>query len=198
MERAKRMIEKKENIHRCEWPGEDPLYLDYHDREWGVAVHDDQKLFEFLTLESAQAGLAWITVLRKRENYRKAFVGFDPQKVARFSDKKIETLLKNPGIIRNRLKVQAAVTNAKAFLKTQEEFGSFDAFSWQFVGGETIKNKWKSLSDIPANTKESDEFSKDLKKRGFKFVGTTIIYAHMQACGMVNDHIVSCFRYNEV
>ncbi len=192
------MKTKSNNLLRCAWPGDDPLYLDYHDKEWGVPVHDDRLLFEFLTLESAQAGLSWITVLRKRENYRKAFARFDPEKVAKFSDKKIEKLLLNPGIIRNRLKVKAAVNNAKAFLKVQQEFGSFDAYSWQFVDGKPIKNCWKHLSDIPATTVESDAFSKDLKKRGFTFVGSTIIYAHMQACGMVNDHITDCFRYKEV
>lgn len=183
---------------RCPWPGDDPLYTAYHDEEWGVPVHDDQRWFEFLTLESAQAGLAWITVLRKRENYRKAFANFDPVKVARFGEKKIASLLRDPGIIRNKLKVNAAVNNAKRFLEIQKEFGSFDAYSWSFVDGTPIVNRWQRLSDLPTTSAESDAFSKDLKKRGFKFVGSIIIYAHMQACGMVNDHIVDCFRYREI
>ncbi len=183
---------------RCTWPGEDNLYIDYHDKEWGVPVDQDEKLFEYLILEGAQAGLSWITVLKKRENYRKAFAGFDPQKVARFTRKKIEKLLLNPGIIRNRLKVEAAVANAKCFLAIQEEFGSFAAYSWNFVGNKPIINKWKRVKQIPATTALSDAWSKDLKKRGFKFVGSTIIYAHMQAVGMVNDHTVDCFRYKEV
>ncbi len=183
---------------RCEWPGTDPLYLDYHDREWGTPVHDDRTLFEFLTLESAQAGLSWITILRKREAYRKAFAGFDPVKVARFTDKKVERLLQNPGIIRNRRKIEAAVNNAGRFLEVQREFGSFDAYSWRFVGGAPIVNKWRTLDQLPATSPESDAFAGDLKQRGFKFIGSTIIYAHMQACGMVNDHLVSCFRYREV
>ncbi len=185
-------------IIRCSWCGDDPLYVAYHDEEWGVPVHDDQTLFEFLTLESAQAGLSWITVLRKRENYRKAFAGFDPVKVARFSEDKIEKLLLDPGIVRNRLKVVAAVNNARLFLEVQKEFGSFDKYIWSFVGGKPIKNKFRELKEVAATTPESDALSKDLKKRGFKFVGSTIMYAHMQATGMVNDHMVSCFRYNEV
>jgi len=188
----------KNIIFRCEWPGNDELYLKYHDEEWGVPIHDDQKLFEFLTLESAQAGLSWITILKKRENFREAFAGFDPQKVARFSKNKIEKLLLNPGIIRNRLKVCSAVSNAKLFLKVQDEFGSFNDYSWSFVGGKPVVNKWKRLRDIPVTTSQSDAFSKDLKKRGFRFVGSTIIYAHMQATGMVNDHLVNCFRHKEV
>lgn len=178
---------------RCRWPGEDSLYLKYHDEEWGVPVHDDKKLFEFLILEGAQAGLSWITILRRREGYRKAFADFDVQKVARFDKRKIAALLKDEGIIRNRLKVESAVKNAKAFIKIQEEFDSFSNYQWQFVGGKAIQNKWKDR--IPATSKESDAFSKDLKKRGFSFVGSTIMYAHMQAVGMVNDHLVTCFRH---
>ena len=184
---------------RCEWTlaVDDPLYLAYHDEEWGVPVHDDHKLFEFLILEGAQAGLSWWTVLRKREAYRKAFAEFDPVKVARFSDKKVAKLLENPGIIRNRLKVQSAVTNAKAFLEVQKEFGTFDEYVWRFVGGKPIQNRWKSMKEVPVKTEESDALSKDLKRREFKFVGSTIIYAFMQAVGMVNDHEVDCFRYKE-
>jgi DNA-3-methyladenine glycosylase I len=183
---------------RCGWCGDDPLYVAYHDEEWGVPVHDDRILFEYLILEGAQAGLSWITVLRKRENYREAFAGFDAEKVARFSPAKVEKLLTNPGIVRNRLKVEAAVTNAKAFLAVQREFGSFDAYSWQFVDGKPVQNNRQSMKEVPATTRESDAFSKDLKKRGFKFVGSTIIYAHMQATGMVNDHMTSCFRHFQV
>ncbi len=183
---------------QCEWAGDNPIYVNYHDREWGVAVRDDKKLFEFIILEGAQAGLSWLTILKRRVNYRKAFAGFDVEKVARFGEKKIQELLTNPGIIRNRLKVRSAITNAQALIKIQEEFGSFDNYSWQFVGGKCKVNKWKAMKDLPANTKESDAFSKDLKKRGFKFVGSTIMYAHMQAVGMVNDHVVDCFRYKEV
>ena len=184
---------------RCPWPtAGDPLYLAYHDKEWGVPVHDDRKIYEFLVLEVFQAGLSWRTVLYKRENFRKAFAGFDYRKVARFGRREVARLLKDPGIIRNRLKVAAAVTNARAFLKTQEEFGSFDKYIWQFAGGKPIKNKWKTIKQLPARTKESDQLSEDLKKRGFKFVGSTICYAHMQATGMVNDHMVHCFRYNEL
>lgn len=185
----------KKEKSRCRWPGEDPLYLKYHDSEWGVPVYDDKKLFEFLILEGAQAGLSWITILRRREGYRKAFANFDVQKVAKFSKAKINSLLKDEGIIRNRLKVESAVKNAKAFIKVQEEFGSFSNYQWQFVGGKPMQNKW--TKKIPAITKESDAFSKDLKKRGFSFVGSTIMYAHMQAVGMVNDHIVTCFRHKE-
>ncbi len=179
---------------RCPWPGEDPLYIRYHDEEWGVPVHDDRKLFEFLTLEGAQAGLSWITVLRKRENYRKAFAGFDPKKVARFTAKDVARLMQDAGIVRNRLKIESTISNAKAFLKIQEEFGSFDAYSWQFVGGKPIRNRRESLKSLPARTEISDAFSKDMKKRGFRFVGSTILYAHMQAVGMVDDHLVDCFR----
>jgi DNA-3-methyladenine glycosylase I len=183
--------------NRCDWPSDDELMIAYHDTEWGVVLHDDRKLFEFLLLDNVQAGLSWRTILHKRENYRKAFDGFDPAKIARYNKRKIESLLKNPGIIRNRLKVQHAVTNARAFLKVQEEFGSFDAYIWQFTGRKTIRNKWKTISQIPATSPESDAMSKDLKKRGFKFVGSTICYAFMQSTGMVNDHITKCFRYNQ-
>ena len=183
---------------RCTWCGSDPLYIKYHDEEWGVPVHDDQKLFEMLILEGAQAGLSWITVLKKRENYRKAFDNFDVIKITKYSQKKIEKLLENPGIIRNRLKVNAAITNAKEFLKVQKEFGSFDKYIWQFVDHKPIINKFNSMKDLPANTEISDLMSKDLKKRGFKFVGSTICYAFMQATGMVNDHIKDCFRYRQL
>jgi DNA-3-methyladenine glycosylase I len=183
---------------RCAWPGSDPLCLAYHDLEWGVPVHDDRLLFEFLTLEGAQAGLSWITILRKREAYRKAFAGFDPEAVARFDRSKVARLLANEGIVRNRLKVESAISNARAFLKIQEEFGSFDAYQWRFVGGRPLRNAWKRMRDIPASTPVSDALSHDLKKRGFRFVGSTICYAHMQAVGMVNDHTVDCFRWREL
>lgn len=187
-------------IIRCGWSikDNDPLYVTYHDEEWGVPVHDDQKLFEFIVLEGAQAGLSWLTILRKREGYRKAFAEFDPQKVARFSESKIEKLLLDASIIRNKLKVRSAVTNAKAFLKVQEEFGSFDNYIWQFTDGKPIVNHWKTMKDIPPRTKESDIMSKDLISRGFKFVGSTICYAHMQATGMVNDHTTECFRHSQL
>ena len=187
-------MEKK----RCGWCGNDPLYIAYHDNEWGVPVKDDNTLFEFLILETFQAGLSWITVLRKRENFRKAFDDFDYQKIAQYKEDKIEKLLNNEGIIRNTLKIKAAVTNAKAFIEVQKEFGSFSNYIWGFVNGKPIKNSLKTLKEAAANTPLSDQISKDLKKRGFKFVGTTVIYAHMQATGMVNDHLVDCFRYNEV
>jgi DNA-3-methyladenine glycosylase I len=185
-------------ITRCPWPGDDPLMTAYHDREWGAPTHDDKKHFEFIVLEAAQAGLSWRTVLNKREGYRKAFAGFDPARVAKYGPKKIEELLKNPGIIRNRLKITSAVNNARAFLRVQDEFGSFDAYCWQFVSNKPKVNKWRRIEDLPATTPEAAAFSKDLKKRGFKFVGPTVIYAHMQAVGMVNDHIISCFRYREI
>lgn len=185
-------------IRRCGWCEGDALYENYHDKEWGVPVYDDDKLFEFLILETFQAGLSWITVLRKRENFRKAFDNFNYKKIAQYDQDKINTLLQDSGIIRNKLKVNATVTNAQAFIETQNEFGSFSKYIWGFVDGKPIKNAFKSLKDIPANTPLSDAISKDLKKRGFKFVGTTVVYAHMQATGMVNDHITSCFRYNEV
>ncbi|OGU16388.1 MAG: DNA-3-methyladenine glycosylase [Geobacteraceae bacterium GWC2_53_11] len=183
---------------RCAWAGNDPLYQAYHDREWGVPVHDDRLLFEFLTLEGAQAGLSWITILRKRAAYQTAFANFDPEVVARFDEAKVAELLGNPGIVRNRLKVASTITNAQAFLKVQEEFGSFDAYQWSFVDGSPIQNSWQSIREVPASTPVSDAMSKDLKKRGFRFVGTTICYAHMQAIGMVNDHTVDCFRWQEV
>jgi len=183
---------------RCAWTGADPLYRDYHDQEWGVAVHDDRLLFEFLTLEGAQAGLSWITVLRKRESYRAAFGGFDPAIVARFDEAKQAELLQNPGIIRNRLKIASTISNARAFLQVQEQFGSFDAYLWRFVEGRPIQNSWRSISEVPASTPVSDSLSRDLKKRGFRFVGSTICYAMMQAVGMVNDHTVDCFRWKEL
>jgi len=182
----------------CSWPTNDPLMIKYHDKEWGVPVHNDRKLFEFLLLEGMQAGLSWWIVLYKRENYRKAFDNFDFNKIAKYNKRKINSLLKNEGIIRNKLKVESAVTNAKAFLEIRKEFGTFNKYIWSFVNGKPIQNKFKSLKEIPASTKLSDLISKDLKKRGFKFVGTTIIYAHMQATGMVNDHVVDCFRYREL
>ncbi|MDP1676993.1 MAG: DNA-3-methyladenine glycosylase I [Bacteroidota bacterium] len=183
------------NKHRCAWSGTDPLYNLYHDTEWGIPVHDDKKLFEMLNLEGAQAGLSWITILRKRENYRKAFDNFDPKKIVKYNAKKILSLMKNEGIVRNRLKIHSVVSNAKAFLDVQKEFGSFDSYIWQFVGGKPIVNKRKSIKDIPPKTIEAEAMSKDLKKRGFRFVGPTICYAFMQACGLVNDHEVKCFRY---
>jgi len=184
-------------IVRCAW-ARTPLYETYHDTEWGVPLHDDRALFEFLVLEGAQAGLSWETILNKRENYRKAFDGFDAEKVARYGTKKVAALLQDAGIVRNKLKVASAVTNAAAFLKVQAEFGTFDAYIWRFVDGKPLQNARKTLKDIPASTKESDVLSKDLKQRGFKFVGTTIMYAHMQATGMVNDHLVSCHRHDPV
>ena len=184
---------------RCQWStGGNELYIDYHDREWGVPQHDDRILFEFLILEGAQAGLSWSTILNKREGYRKTFSGFDPVKVARYDKAKIAKLLQDPGIVRNRLKVESAVINARAFLAVQEEFGSFDTYIWQFTNGTTIQNSWKAMKQVPASTKESDAMSKDLKSRGFKFVGSTIMYAHMQATGMVNDHTIDCFRWKQL
>lgn len=180
---------------RCTWCGTDPLYVQYHDEEWGVPVHDDHKHFEFLILEGAQAGLSWITILRKREGYREAFAEFDPARVARYGKREFSRLMKNPGIVRNRLKIEGATKNARAFLAVQDEFGGFDNYAWRFVGGRPIQNRWKHMKQLPARTPESNAFSKDLKKRGFTFVGSTIIYAHMQAIGMVNDHVVDCFRY---
>lgn len=182
---------------RCGWCGSDPLYTAYHDSEWGVPVYDDHTLFEFLILEGAQAGLAWITVLRKREGYRQVFDGFDAQRIARYSDRQLDRILIDPRIIRNRLKVYGARQNARAFLEAQEEFGSFSHYLWRFVEGRPIRNTWLSTDDLPANTPLSDAISKDMKQRGFTFVGTTIVYAHMQATGMVNDHIISCFRNSE-
>jgi len=182
---------------RCRWVTDDPVYIDYHDCEWGVPCYDDQHLFEMLILEGAQAGLSWHTILKKREGYRKAFAQFDAQKMARFSEKKIETLLQNPAIVRNRLKINAAVTNARAYLAIVEEYGNFSDYIWQFIGGKPVINHWKKLKDIPVTTVESDNMSKDLKKRGFKFVGSTICYAYMQSVGMVNDHTTDCFRYKK-
>lgn len=183
---------------RCPWCLKFEQYIDYHDNEWGVPVYDDLIHHEFLILEGAQAGLSWSTILKKREGYRKAFAGFDPVKVSRFTEKKLEKILLDPGIVRNRLKVFAAVNNAKRFLEVQKEFGSFSNYIWKFVGGKPIVNKWKTLKDVPATTKESDALSADLIKRGFKFVGSTVIYAHMQACGLVNDHLQDCWRYHSV
>lgn len=187
-----------EDTVRCPWPGVDPLYRKYHDEEWGVPLHDDLKLFEFLVLEGMQAGLSWSTVLRKRENFRRLFAGFDPERVALFDSRRIELLLQDPSIIRNRRKVEGTVTNARAFLKVSEEFGSFDEYIWRFVDGRPLINRWESLSQLPTTSPESILLSKDLVARGFKFVGPTICYAHMQATGMVNDHLVSCYRYREL
>ena len=184
-------------MKRCAWAKND-LAIRYHDEEWGVPVHDDNRLFEFLILEGAQAGLSWDTILRKREAYREAFEGFDPARVARFTDARCQKLMQNEGIIRNRLKIASAVSNAKSFLKVQDEFGSFDTYIWDFVGGKPIVNKTRSITDIVAKTEISDAISKDLRKRGFNFIGSTIMYAFMQATGMVNDHLVDCFRYREV
>ena len=185
-------------MKRCSWCEGNDLYVDYHDKEWGVPVYDDNKQFEFLVLESAQAGLSWLTILKRRENYRKAYDNFDPIKVANYGDKKIKALLNNEGIIRNKLKIASSVSNAKHFLDIQDEFGSFSDYLWGFVDNKQVVNKWKSLSEVPANTKLSDAITKDLKGRGFKFMGSTIMYAHLQAAGIVNDHVVDCFRYKEV
>lgn len=186
------------NKTRCDWCGNDPLYVAYHDTEWGVPVYEDAKLFEFLILETFQAGLSWITVLRKRENFRRAFEGFDYKKIAQYKEPKFEELLQDAGIIRNKLKIKATISNAVAFMEVQEEFGSFSSYIWNFTNGKPLMNKWKNLNEIPATTELSDAISKDLKKRGFKFVGSTVLYAHMQATGMVNDHVMNCFRYSEV
>jgi DNA-3-methyladenine glycosylase I len=184
---------------RCDWvPKQDPLYVAYHDEEWGVPVHDDRRLFELLTLEGAQAGLSWSTILKKRAGYRKAFADFDPASVARFDAVTVERLLQDPGIVRNRLKVESAVANARAVLSVQEELGSLDAYLWGFVGGSPTQNRWRTIAEIPAETPESRALSKDLKRRGFRFVGPTVCYAFMQAAGLVNDHIVSCFRFREL
>ena len=185
-------------ITRCGWGTGDPLYERYHDQEWGTPVHDDQVLFEFLILEGAQAGLSWSTILHKRDNYRAAFDNFDPAKVAAYDDVKTAELLMNAGIVRNKLKVNAAINNARRFLEVQQEFGSFDQYVWEFVGGEPLVNHWQTLSEVPAETDLARKLSKDLKKRGFKFVGPTIIYSFMQACGLVNDHVVDCFRYGQL
>lgn len=195
---SKKSLLMKKDLFRCPWCLGFDQYVKYHDEEWGVPVHDDIKHFEFLILEGAQAGLSWSTILKKREGYRKAFADFDPVKVARFSEARLEKILLDPGIVRNRLKVYAAVNNAKRFLEVQKEFGSFDKYIWGFVGNKPIQNKFESLKDIRPTTPESDALSKDLIKRGFKFVGSTVIYAHMQACGLVNDHLVSCWRYKAV
>ncbi len=184
--------------NRCAWCGEDPIYVKYHDEEWGVPVYDDHKLFEFLVLESFQAGLSWITILKKRENFRIAFDNFDYQKIAKYDDKKFDELIQNAGIIRNKLKIKATISNAIAFMEVQKEFGSFSKYIWAFVNHKPIDNHWRNLNEIPTKTEISDTLSKDLKKCGFKFVGSTIIYAHMQATGMVNDHVIACFRYKEV
>ncbi|HWR73488.1 MAG TPA: DNA-3-methyladenine glycosylase I [Nitrospirota bacterium] len=188
----------KRSVKRCPWPADDPLMIAYHDTEWGVPLHDDRKLYEFIVLDGAQAGLSWSTVLRKRENYREAFRGFDPKLVARFTPRDVERLLKNTGIIRNRLKIESAVINARRFLDVRKEFGSFDAYIWQFTGGRTLQHRCRRLSDIPTTSRESDAMSRDMKKRGFTFVGSTICYAFMQAAGMVNDHLVDCFRYRNL
>ncbi len=187
-----------EPLRRCAWVGSEPLYVSYHDEEWGVPVHDDRLLFEFLVLEGAQAGLSWLTILRKREGYRRAFAGLEPAAVAAFGPADVERLLADSGIVRNRLKIGAAIDNARAFLQVQEEFGSFDAYVWGFVGGETIHNEWRTMAQIPAKTPEAERMSADLKKRGFRFVGPTICYAHMQATGMVNDHTVDCYRWAQL
>lgn len=186
------------NIIRCEWSVSDPLYIQYHDEEWGVPLHDEQKLFEFLVLEGMQAGLSWLTILRKRENFRKAFDNFDVNKVARYNERKIAKLLDDAGIIRNRQKILATIGNARAFLEVQDEFGSFDQYIWGFVNGKPVVNQWTTLQEIPAKTPLSETISKDLLQRGFRFVGPTIVYAHMQATGMVNDHLVTCHRYRQV
>jgi DNA-3-methyladenine glycosylase I len=183
---------------RCEWAGSDPLYMKYHDEEWGVPVYEDDKLFEFLVLETFQAGLSWITILRKRENFRKAFDQFDYHKIARYGEEKYESLMHDSGIVRNKLKIRATISNAKAFINIREEFGSFSTYIWSFVDGNPLQNQFTSLNELPAKTTLSDTISKDLKKRGFKFVGSTVVYAHMQATGMVNDHIVNCFRHKEL
>lgn len=183
---------------RCSWCGDDPLYVEYHDHEWGVPVYDDRKLFEFLLLEGAQAGLSWITILRKRDGYRQAFCDFDVKKVAALTDRQLEQRLQDPGIIRNRLKVFSARSNARAFIEVQKEFGSFSEYIWSYVDHSPQQNRWKTQRDVPATSNESDALAKDMKKRGFKFAGSTILYAHMQATGMVNDHTVDCFRYREI
>jgi len=186
------------NKIRCSWCGNDPLYVEYHDSEWGVPVYNDDKLFEFLILETFQAGLSWITILRKRENFRKAFDNFNYKEIANYTEEKFDELIQDVGIIRNKLKIKATISNAVSFMEIQKEFGSFSKYIWSFTDGKPIKNNWDDLNNVPATTELSDTISKDLKKRGFKFVGSTVIYAHMQATGMVNDHVKECFRYNEV
>ena len=195
---GKEIQKMSRQIKRCKWAGKDPLYIEYHDKQWGVPVYEDAKIFEFLLLETFQAGLSWITILRRRENFRTAFDNFDFQEIANYSDEKLEDLRKDAGIIRNRLKIKAAKSNAIAFMEVQKEFGTFSKYIWSFLDGKPIKNAFKTMSELPANTPLSDKISKDLKSRGFKFVGSTIVYAHMQAMGMVNDHLANCFRYNEV
>jgi DNA-3-methyladenine glycosylase I len=185
-------------LKRCPWPANDALMITYHDTEWGVPLHDDQKLFEFLVLEGMQAGLSWSTILKKREHFRNAFEGFQPQRVARYSDKQVRRLLADPGIIRNRLKIMGAIDNARRYIAVQEEFGSFDRYIWQFTGGRAIQHRFRTLSQTPSTSPESDLISADLKRRGFKFVGSTIVYAHMQATGMINDHLLGCFRYKQL
>lgn len=185
-------------ITRCEWAGSDPLMVAYHDQEWGVPSHDDRRLFEFLLLEGAQAGLSWKTILDKRDNYRLAFDNFDPLRISNYGEEKVRELLSDPGIVRNKLKITSTILNAQKFLEIQDEFGSFDVYIWDFVGGKPIQNSWRSLSEIPAQSVESEAMSADLKKRGFKFVGATICYAFMQAVGMVNDHVVDCYRYSQI
>ena len=191
-------MNKIKEIKRCDWTSTNPLMIKYHDEEWGVPLHNDRKLFEFIILDAFQAGLSWNTIINKRKNFRKAFDNFDPVKISKYDAKKINELLNDAGIIRNKMKVNATIQNAKAFLLLKKEFGSFDKYIWQFTGGKTIVNKWKTLKELPAKTKESDAMSKDLKERGFNFVGSTICYAFMQAAGMINDHLVTCFRYKEV
>ncbi len=186
------------NLKRCPWPAEDPLMIAYHDTEWGVPLHDDAAIFEFLVLEGMQAGLSWSIILKRREGFRRAFDGFDPARIADYTDMEVKRLMADPGIIRNRLKIAAAINNAQRFLAVQKEFGSFDSYVWQFVGGKPIRHRFRSLSDVPATSPESDRLSRDLRQRGFKFVGSTIVYAHMQATGMVNDHLVDCFRYGRL
>ncbi len=188
----------QESPWRCPWPGDDPLYQAYHDHEWGVPLHDDRKLFEFLVLEGAQAGLSWLTILRRREGYRRAFGNFDVQAIANFDKRKVEQLLQDPRIIRNRRKVESAIRNAAAFLRVQEQFGSFDEYIWRFVDGRPIRNAWRNMEQVPASTDLSRKISRDLRARGFSFVGPTIVYAHMQATGMVNDHLLRCFRHSQL
>jgi DNA-3-methyladenine glycosylase I len=190
-------IKMTKKLRRCAWP-KSPIMLKYHDKEWGVPIHNDRKLFEFIVLDGMQAGLSWETILKKRAAYKKVFLNFNPKKVSKFNAKKVEALLQNPGIIRNRLKIESAITNARAFLKVKREFGTFDRYIWSFVGGKPIVNKWKSLKEIPCKTRISDAMSEDLKKRGFKFVGSLICYAFMQAAGLVNDHTITCFRYKKL
>lgn len=191
-------MQQKHTLQRCSWCGDDPLYVKYHDEEWGIPLHDERAWFEFLTLETFQAGLSWYTILVKRENFREAFDNFNPEMVAKYDEEQIGKLLQNKGIVRNRLKVRATVHNAQTFLDIQSQYGSFNNYIWQFVDGKPIQNEWKSMSDVPATTPLSDHLSKALKKQGFKFVGSTVVYAFMQATGMVNDHVVDCFRYMEI